>query len=173
MEQGSKSTDTQSVVSMRTAEAVVAGLIFLGAALFLYSSYQLGFRWSADGPESGFFPFYVSLIICGASAVVMFGALFGKGMQNAGSFVERGQLKQVMAVLIPALLYVLGIQLIGIYVSSAIYILLFMHYLGKYSWLKSVALGVTIIVIFFLMFEVWFQVPLYKGLWDLTGFTGY
>ena len=48
-----------------------------------------------------------------------------------------------------------------------------MHFLGKYSWLKSVALGVTIIVIFFLMFEVWFQVPLYKGLWDLTGFTGY
>jgi hypothetical protein len=67
----------------------------------------------------------------------------------------------------------LGIQLIGMYVSSAIYISLFMRMLGKYSWGKSAALGVAISVLFFLMFEVWFQVPLYKGHWNLTGWTGY
>ncbi|MEO8849535.1 MAG: tripartite tricarboxylate transporter TctB family protein [Casimicrobiaceae bacterium] len=174
VEQGSKSTDSQSVVSMRMAEAVVAAIIFVASGVFVYSSYRLGNGWSSDGPESGFFPFYVSLIICGAALVVLFGALYGaQSKQSTESFVERGQLKQVLSVLIPALLYVLAVQLIGIYVASAIYILLFMHFLGKYSWLKSAMLGITIIVIFFLMFEVWFQVPLYKGMWDATGFTGY
>jgi hypothetical protein len=32
---------------------------------------------------------------------------------------------------------------------------------------------VILTVAFFFMFEVWFQVPLYKGTWDLTSWTGY
>jgi hypothetical protein len=76
-------------------------------------------------------------------------------------------------VLIPAGVYILGIELIGTYVASVIYIALFMRILGKYSWLKSVVISVVICVLFFFMFEVWFQVPLYKGTWNLTGWTGY
>jgi len=79
----------------------------------------------------------------------------------------------VLHVLIPAAVFVLGIQLIGIYVASVIYIAVFMRWLGKYSLVKSVLLSVAIIVAFFFMFEVWFQVPLFKGYWDLTSWTGY
>jgi hypothetical protein len=32
---------------------------------------------------------------------------------------------------------------------------------------------VAISVLFFFMFEVWFQVPLFKGYWNLTGWTGF
>jgi hypothetical protein len=69
--------------------------------------------------------------------------------------------------------YVLGIQLVGIYVSSALYIAGFMRWLGHYSWGKSIALGVIVSAVSFMMFEVWFQVPLYKGVYDLLGFLGY
>ena len=48
-----------------------------------------------------------------------------------------------------------------------------MIFLGHYGWVRSVAIAVIICVLFFFMFEVWFQVPLYKGMWDLTGWTGY
>jgi hypothetical protein len=165
--------DARSVISTRRMEAIVAAIIFLCGLLFLYESYKLGFRWAIEGPQSGFFPFYVSLIICLASASVLFGALRGHMGSEDESFVARGQLKQVLAVLIPAAVYILGIQLIGIYVASAIYIALFMRLMGKYSWLKSVALAIIICVLFFFMFEVWFQVPLYKGHWDATRWTGY
>lgn len=165
--------DSRNVISTRWMEALVAGLLFLFGALFLYESYTIGFRWGVEGPQSGFFPFYVSLIICIASVSVLVGALRGHMGSDAESFVERGQLKQVLAVLIPAAVYILGIQLIGVYVASAIYISLFMRFMGKYPWVKSVALGVVICVLFFFMFEVWFQVPLYKGTWDATRWTGY
>jgi hypothetical protein len=36
-----------------------------------------------------------------------------------------------------------------------------------------VLLGIAVNVFFFLMFEVWFKVPLYKGKLDLLGFLGY
>ncbi|MEO8566323.1 MAG: tripartite tricarboxylate transporter TctB family protein [Betaproteobacteria bacterium] len=165
--------DDRSVVSMRTMEIAVAVILLAFGATFLYTSYKLGFRWGSDGPQSGFFPFYVSLFICVASGAVLLQAIVGKDATGRASFVERGQLKQVLKVLIPAGLFILGIQLIGIYVASAIYIALFMNLLGDYPWKKSVPLAVAISVLFFFMFEVWFQVPLFKGYWNLTGWTGF
>lgn len=165
--------DDRSVVSSRTMEIAVAAIILAFGATFLYSSYKLGFRWGSDGPQSGFFPFYVSLFICVASAATLLQAIFSKDAKGRDSFVERGQLKQVLKVLIPAAIYVLGIQLIGIYVASAIYIALFMNLLGDYPWKKSVPLAIAISVLFFFMFEVWFQVPLFKGFWNLTAWTGF
>ena len=69
--------DGRSVVSTRTMEAVVAVLLFLFGATFVYQSVKLGFRWAVEGPQSGFFPFYVALIICGSSLVVFVNALRG------------------------------------------------------------------------------------------------
>ena len=170
---GSGGGDARSVVSMRTMEAIVAAILLLFGLTFMYSSYTLGFRWGSEGPQSGFFPFYVSLIVAGASAVILVQAVLARDAKSKESFVERGQLKQVLSVLFPAAVFILGIQLIGIYVSSAIYIALFMHMLGKYPLKRSIALGVGISALFFMMFEIWFQVPLYKGYWDLTSWTGY
>ena len=75
--------------------------------------------------------------------------------------------------LIPAGFFVLGVQLIGIYAAAAIYVALFMRVLGKYPWLRSVLLGAAVSVVCFLMFEVWFRVPLYKGYWSPTAWVGY
>ena len=88
-------------------------------------------------------------------------------------FVAWGPLRQVLSVLIPALFYVLFVQVIGIYVASAVYIALFMAWLGKYSWIRSVAVGFFVSAGFFLMFEVWFKVPLFKGAFDPLSWLGY
>jgi hypothetical protein len=79
----------------------------------------------------------------------------------------------VLQVLIPALIYVGAVQFFGLYVASAVYIAAFMVVLGKYSPLKSVITAVLVIALFFLMFEVWFKVPLFKGEYDLLSFLGY
>jgi Tripartite tricarboxylate transporter TctB family len=79
----------------------------------------------------------------------------------------------VLQVLVPALFYVLAVQFLGLYLASAIYIALFMVLLGKYGWPRSVLVGFGVSVVFFLMFEVWFKVPLFKGSLDPTGFLGY
>jgi hypothetical protein len=158
---------------MGTMEAMVAAVAFGFGAIFVYSSYRLGYGWGTEGPQSGFFPFYVSLIICGASGVILLRALLERAQTHGEAFVERTQLKRVLSMFVPAALFVLGIQLIGIYVSSAVYIVLFMRVLGKYSWVRSIALGVGVSLAFFVMFEIWFKVSLYKGVWNLTAWTGY
>lgn len=160
-------------ISARVAESVVALTLLTLGGLVIFDSVRLGFRWSDDGPQAGYFPFYIGLIICVASLITLAQALFGKAARRGRIFVEWGQLKLVMSVLVPAGLFVLGVQLIGIYVASAAYIGVFMLWLGKYGWVKSLVLGLAVSVVMFLMFEVWFQVPLYKGAFNPLSFTGY
>ena len=161
-----------SVITVRTMEIVVALLLLVIGAVVAIDSFRLGARWSDEGPQSGYFPFYIGLIIGIASLVTLLQAVLGKTGGNK-AFVEREQLKQVFAVLLPAALYILGIQLIGIYVASAVYIAVFMVWLGKYAWLKSVLLGLAVSASLFVMFEVWFKVPLPKGMFNPIGFLGY
>ena len=102
----------------------------------------------------------------------MYQALFGK-KKNTDIFVDSEQLRRVLSVFVPALVYILAVQFVGLYVASAVYIALFMIVLGKYSRIKSVIVGVLAMVLFFLMFEVWFKVPLFKGMLDPLRFLGY
>lgn len=151
-------------------DLAVAVVIFLIGALVVWGSYQLGSSWASDGPQAGYFPFYIGMLICISSAVVGIQSLVRRH-RDAQIFVQRDQLKQVMVILLPSTVYVLGIQYIGLYVSSAVFIALFMKLVGRYSWLRGIAVGVGVSVISFLLFEVWFTIPLPKG--PLENLLGY
>jgi hypothetical protein len=159
-------------VATYVVEAVVAALLLLLGIVVAITSWELGAGWTTDGPGSGYFPFYIGLVICISGAGTLFQALFGKD-KNTEVFVDGEQLKRVLQVLIPAAIYVGAIQVFGIYVSSAVYIALFMVFLGKFSPLKAVIAAVGVNTVFFFMFEVWFKVPLFKGSIDLLSFLGY
>lgn len=155
-------------------DAVVAVLVFLLGAVVIFGSRKLGAEWTTDGPGSGYFPFYIGLIMCISGAGIFYQALFSKTAQrNTEVFVDRVQLRRVLSVLVPAAVYVLAVQFIGLYVASAIYIALFMVFLGHFSWLKSIFIALGVNVLFFMMFEVWFKVPLFKGAFDMLSFLGY
>ena len=146
--------------TVRTMELVVAALLFLFGAVVIYDSIRLGARWGEDGPQAGYFPFYIGLLICVATGVIAFRAL---GDRSRKSFVSRTSLILVMKMFVPSILYVVAIRFIGIYVASTVFIVFFMIWLGKYSWTRALPVGIGTSVVFFVLFEVWFKVPLPKG----------
>jgi hypothetical protein len=159
-------------VSLRSVDIGVALFLLVFGLVVVYDSYRLGSKWGSDGPQSGYFPFYIGVLICIASLATLVQAL--RDTQSGKLlFVSWPRLKMVLTVLIPALVYVFCVQYIGIYLASAVYIAVFMVWLGKYSWLKSAVVSVLVNVSFFLMFEVWFKVPLFKGDFDPLRFLGY
>ena len=118
------------------------------------------------GPEAGYFPFYIGLILCLASVVNFIAAL---RVRSGESFVSVSSMKMILSVMIPTVIYVglIGgvgpVPALGIYVASAIFITVFMKWLGKYAWPITVAVSVGVPVVFFMLFEIWFKVPLPKG----------
>ena len=130
--------------------------------MVVYDSVRLGARWAEDGPQAGYFPFYVGVLVCLSALVNFVMALVNR--KDAGrEFVELDKLRLVLAVLVPAVIYVALISWIGIYVASVIFIAFFMRWLGKYAWWKVAVVSVGVMVAFFLIFEIWFLVPLPKG----------
>lgn len=158
--------EEKSAVSVKAVDAAVAVLFFAIGALVMWDSTRLGSKWGSDGPEAGYFPFYIGLIMCIGAAVNLFHALRN---HDGESFVSAPSLKMVMAVMVPTIVYValIGgvgpVPGLGIYVASVIFIVAFMKWLGKYGWLKAFMVGIGVNVVFFLMFEIWFKVPLPKG----------
>ena len=152
----------RAATSMRTMELVVAVCIIALGALVIYDSVRLGNRWGDDGPQAGYFPFYVGLLLC-ISGAVTFGKNFMARARAEEMFVSRGQLKLVLSVLVPTIIYAAVIQFLGIYVASIVFIAVFMRWLGKYSWLKTAIVSIGVMVTFFVVFEFWFKVPLPKG----------
>lgn len=165
-------TEGTPVARNSTVDAVVAALIAVLGGVVIYEARRLGAEWTSDGPGAGYFPFYIGLIlvICGVGILVQ--SLRARATDEE-VFVDSVQLKRVLSVLVPSAVYVGAIMLLGLYVASALFIALFMIILGKYPALKAVVLGVAVNALFFMMFEVWFKVPLYKGALDPLGFLGY
>jgi len=146
----------------RSAELGMAAFFLAIGALVIYDSARLGIGWADDGPRPGYFPFYLGLIICISSLINAVRAVLVPAAKNK-TFVEAGQLRMVLAVLVPTTVYVAAVTWIGIYVASAVFIGAFMRWLGKYAWWKVIVVSLGTVVAFYLIFEIWFQVPLPKG----------
>lgn len=158
------------LVSQRRADIVVAAIIAALGGVVIMDSFRLGMGWSEYGPESGYFPFYIGLAMVIASFGTIVLTLIGRS-GSAGSFVERTQLRDVMKVLIPSVVFVAVIGVLGIYVSSVLFIGAFMRWLGRFPWTTIAAVSVLVPFSLFLLFEIWFLVPLPKG--PLEDFLGY
>ena len=172
MHSDDKSEDGPRLVSNRTMDIAVAVFFLVMASIVIYDSNRLGFHWQEnEGPASGYFPFYIALMMIVASLVNLVKAILGRSENPDETFVTKPAFMRVLTVLIPAIIYVAAINFIGIYVASAIFIFAFMIKLGKEPILKSIAISVGVPLALFMMFEVWFLVPLPKG--PLEAMLGY
>jgi hypothetical protein len=153
----------RSLASVHTLELATAFVICVFAAVVIVSNYRLGAGWDANGPQSGYFPFYVGVILFISGAAVFIGELRKGGAGEVVSFVDSRPFVRVLQILIPTIIFVIGIIYLGIYVSTAIFISTFMVWLGRYRVIVAVALGIGIALALFFTFEVWFLVPLPKG----------
>lgn len=158
-------------VSTRSADIVVALILVVIGGVVMMDSLRLGMRWAEDGPQSGYFPFYIGLLIVIASLGTIAVTLFGRVRRSGGSFVEREQIRDVLKVFVPAAIFVALIGVIGIYVASALFIGTFMRWLGRFRWHTIAIVCLAVPLVLFALFEIWFLVPLPKG--PLEDFLGY
>ncbi|WP_454739958.1 tripartite tricarboxylate transporter TctB family protein [Cupriavidus necator] len=147
-------------ISVKAVELVVALCLLAGAIVVIWSNYSIGAGWVPDGPEAGYFPMRVGIIVLVCSVLVGVQALHAGGKTV---FATWQQLRQVGVILVPLTVYVGLIGLLGIYVASSVFMVGFMVWVGKSGWLKAALIGVGINVLLFWIFEIQFRVPLPKG----------
>jgi putative tricarboxylic transport membrane protein len=153
---------------MRAAEVVTASVLMLLGIIVIFDAVRLGFWWGPNGPQGGFFPFWLALIMVLCCAAIIAQAILHEPGKR---FVSREQLGPVLKVLWPAVAAVAVMQYLGLYVASALYMGFYMRWVGRHSWITVFTLAIGISVATFLVFEKWFLVPLPKG--PLEQWLGY
>jgi hypothetical protein len=157
---------------MRRADLLVAILLLAGALFVVGEGLRLGIGWGTDGPEPGFFVFYLGTVLALGSATVAAQALWAADPPlYRKPFVASGQIGSVLKVAGPAALLVVLTHWIGLYVAGALYMAAYMRWIGRHSWALIIAVSLGIPVAAFLVFEVWFLVPMPKG--PLEAYLGY
>ena len=151
-----------AVVTSGTIEIVVCLLLFALAVTLGYDNWRTGASWDSTGPEPGYFPFYLSVILAGASLYGQIAAAWSRE-DALKSFVTRAQLRRVMAVFVPTLLFCLLTQFLGLYVASFLLISGFMRLVGKIAWWKSLLTAFIFTAVMFVTFDIVFDVIMPKG----------
>jgi putative tricarboxylic transport membrane protein len=145
---------------------VAAAMILLGV-IAVIGSLRVGTGWGVEGPKSGFFPFWIGLIVIGTSIYNLVRA-YTHGSRKV--FASWHQIAQVLKVVLPLTIYVGAVPWLGIYVASALLIAGFMRWIGRYGWLLTAAISIGLPIVVYITFEIWFLVPLPKGpLEDMLG----
>jgi hypothetical protein len=164
---------------MRAADIITAAVLLLLGAVVLSDALRLGIGWGTDGPQSGFFPFWLAVLLLTICLIVLVQAV-RRGATTP--FVTGEQAVRVGKVLAPLAAFVIvmgGIEIgehtllpgVGLYVAAAIYMAFYMRWVGRHGWSIIALVSVIVPVVAFIVFERWFLVPMPKG--PLESWLGY
>ena len=154
--------DASGAVGTRSVNIVVYLMLLAFAALLGFDNWRTGTSWEADGPQAGYFPFYLSVLL---GAACLYGLVY-KLLIEAGpgeTFVTGEQFRRVMQVFVPTLLFCLFIQWLGLYVASFVLITGFMWLVGRIALWKALVTGFLFSLIMFITFDIAFDVIMPKG----------
>ena len=153
--------DSPAVCSTRTVEIIVSLLLLALAVTLGIDNYATGVSWDDTGPQPGYFPFYLSVILGGACLFGLITTVTRKAPSD--TFVTRAQLRRVLLVFLPTAAFCLAMQYLGLYVASFLLIAGFMRFVGQIAWWKSLLTAFVFTAIMFATFDIAFDVIMPKG----------
>jgi hypothetical protein len=162
--------ESPAVVGTRPVDIVVSLMLLAFALLLGWDSWRIGMSWAGDGPQAGYFPFYLSLMMGAASVYGLVQALRARAAEDS-PFVLRDQFVRVMQVFVPTLAYCLAMQFLGLYVASFLLIAGFMWWTGGIAVWISLLTSFLFTAVMFVTFEIAFNVIMPKG--PLEAFFGF
>lgn len=151
---------------MKKANLAIALLLIVVAVLVVADAVRLGFRWGANGPESGFFPFWLGAILLVCAAVEL-GRLLVQHWKHvpARRLMPEGAWKPIAWVIAPATGMVLASELVGLHLAAALYLAFYMRAVGKIRWSTTLAVALLVPALLYIAFDKLFMVPMPQGLW--------
>jgi len=158
---GAPAAESPPAARQRTVEIVVSLLLLALAGVLGFDNWRTGIGWDVGGPQAGYFPFYLSVILAAASLWGLAKELLR--MRAGATFVTRAQLRRVLQVFVPTLVFVVLVQWLGIYVASFLLIAGFMAFIGRLAAWKSLLTAFLFALAMFVIFDVAFDVIMPKG----------
>src|SRR3979490_3301429 len=85
--------DSPAITNTRVVDVPVSLRLVALALTLGYDNWRTGIAWDSTGPQAGYFPFYLSVILAGASLYGLAVTLLARGVASE-TFVTRAQLRR-------------------------------------------------------------------------------
>jgi putative tricarboxylic transport membrane protein len=152
-------------MGMRTADIGFALLLLALAALVAWESLKLDIGWGLNGPQGGFFPFWLAVGLGVCCLVILAQTVWNPSPAMGPPLVKPGGWVPLLKVAVPATAMVALTEMIGLYGAAALYIGFYMRWIGKHHWLLVLAVSVGVPLASYVIFDKWFLIPMPKGWW--------
>ena len=154
-------------MTVRNAELTMALVTILISLGLMWSSTDgLAIGWvPGAGPGSGFWPFWLSLgmLICALATLVRWFLRATPESRSTELYMSRTAVVVVGTSAAALLALLVGIHLVGIYISLVLFLLAYLKLIGRHDWAITVLISAGMPVLLFALFEWGLQIPLPKA----------
>lgn len=149
------------VLPRKPAEIAFALLLALVGGAVIAGAREMDTGWGGSGPEAGYFPLRIGLVLVVASLAV----LVREALRPAGDGVLLGGIGggRLALFVLPLVALIAVVPWIGFYLAAFAYLLVAIGLVGRVRWGRTLAIAVGTPLVLFVAFEYAFRAPLPKG----------
>jgi len=153
-------------MTTKVADIVVAAVLLGLGLIVAWDAYRLGAGWEMGGPQAGFFPMIMAILVVGGCLIVMRQAVKGTAsVKGEKPFILAGGLRPILTVFLPAVAMVLVTEVIGLYLAAMIYLAVYIRLVGGFRWTTVLLISIPIPLIFYWLFDKVFLIPMPMGMY--------
>lgn len=152
---------------MRRGEIITAGILALFSIFLMVESAKLNVGYIAgEGPGGGAWPFWLSAIMLVCTGFIAFNwyRRTSPPSQSNEPVLDGYGMKSFLLVAGGLLGFIALINIISMYGAMAVFIVYYVRFLGRHSWLLTLILAVALPIAFFFFFEGLMRITMPKGL---------
>jgi len=146
--------------SMEIAAALATAAV---GAVVCYGASLNGISWGDGGPQPGYFPFYIGLLIILGSTATVVQTVVKRAATADVTFIDGERLRTVVMFFLPIVAFVAISAWLGLYIGMAIYTFYAMRFAAGFRIPTALLTAVIVVAVNFIIFEKLFVVPLLKG----------
>ena len=148
---------------MRAADRIGAAVLLALAVAYTATAAGRYTYWTATGPGSGFFPFWLGLVLAALSILLLASAVRRPDPGPAWLPKGHGAARFVVVVVVTALFIAL-LPLLGMAVGTAVFLGVLLRMLEGHSWRTTAAVAGGAAVANWAVFVLWLRVPFPVGM---------
>ena len=153
-------------MTTRSAELLMAILMGLLSIFLMWKSAELEIGWiPGRGPGGGAWPFWLAavMLLCCVVTIVRWWRKVTPESRSTVEFMDKNT-RRINYVTVGSLVALLALtHIIGIYFSIFLFLLFYLRFVGRHSWLLAGILSVASPIFLFFFFEAMLKILLPKG----------
>jgi putative tricarboxylic transport membrane protein len=148
---------------VRNADRVTAALLLAFSVAFSVGALKSYQWWGSGGPGPAFLPFWLGAVMALLALMLL---LKNLRIADPGSeWLPRGEgLRDMLVVLAVTVAFVALLNVTGMVIGTALYLLVLVRYLGRHRWWVTVSIAVAAAAFNWLVFVHWLRVPMPEGM---------